>query len=411
VAGRYEIQSKIGTGGMGTVYKVRHVDLGKTFALKIIHSEMSTNPRVREMFYAEARLSSSLEHHNIVSITDFGEDPQRGAYIVMEYLNGEALAERLEKEVRLGFKEACDILLQTADALVFMHGCGVIHGDIKPENIFLCRGVEPHDRRRNHVKVLDFGLSRLSIPYSMKTDEHLTGTPAYLAPERICGAPPDEKSDLYALGVLFYEALTGKVPFDGNVADILNCHLSQPPPPPSQLLDNPNVDERLDGLLLACLAKDPNDRYRTAQDFSQALQRFMSATGIFRRRRNTPLPLPAPRGGDELYKKMIVSNPLPMFAVDADGAIRTANASFALFVKETARRLEGQRLLDTRLGTFAPGLADDLQHVLKHNTVTSRELAFTRPDGRKNVVLVWMAPLEIGGIITGAHGIVHWIQR
>jgi serine/threonine protein kinase len=411
VANRYEILSQIGTGGMGAVFRVRHVELGKTFALKIIHSEMSENARVREMFYSEARLASSLEHKNIVSITDFGEDFRRGAFIVMEYLKGEALADRLERDTKVSAMEACDILLQAADAVAFMHRCGVIHGDIKPENIFLAEGARDHDRRRNSVKVLDFGLSRLSLPYGAMTDDQLAGTPAYLAPERICGAPPDEKSDLYALGVLFYEALTGRVPFDGSVAQILNAHLSVPPTPPSLLVNDPAVDERLDEVVLTCLAKEPSARYSDARVFAEALREHMSYLGISRRRRSTSIPAPVPRTRYETYRRIVDANPLPIFAVNAEGELSLANRSFALFINEDPNRLTGRKLLETRLGLFAPGLAEDLDHVLSHNKVTSRELELTQPGGNKSVVLVWMAPLVLGGIITGAHGVVHWVKR
>ena len=411
VASRYEILDQIGTGGMGAVYKVRHVELGKIFALKIIHSEMSENPRVREMFYSEARVASSLDHRNIVSITDFGEDVRRGAFIVMEYLKGESLADRLDRQRRVDIKTACDIIQQTADALSYMHASGVIHGDIKPENIFLARASRDDDRRRNLVKVLDFGLSRMALPYGVVSGEQLAGTPAYLAPERICGAPPDEKSDLYSLGVLLYEVLTGDVPFDGNVAQILHAHLDTPPTPPSFKVADPHVDERADDIILTCLAKEPSARYQNVKEFSEAISRFMVDLGIFRRRALTPVPSPAPRPRDEACRSMVETNPLPMFALNADGELTMANESFALFVKEDAVRLVGRRLMQTRLGRFCPGLSKDLEHVLANNKITSRELVFRQPDGDMSTLLVWLAPLVVGGIIVGAHGVVHWVTK
>lgn len=411
VANRYEILKRIGTGGMGEVYKVRHVELGKTFALKILHSEMCENLRVREMFYSEARLASSLEHRHIVSITDFGEDLRRGAFIVMEYLHGESLADRLDKTRCLDIKTSCDIIQQTAEALQFMHSSGVVHGDIKPENIFLARGSTRSDRRKNIVKVLDFGLSRISLPHITTEDEQLTGTPAYLAPERICGAPPDEQSDLYSLGVLFYEILTGEVPFDGNVAQILNAHLTTPPSPPSFVRKDSEISEALDDLILCCLSKEPTARHKNVAEFNQALTTLIAEMGIFRRRRSTPQPLVVKRPGDATCRNMVDSNPLPMFAVDVEGKITMANKSFALFVKDDINRLVGRSLFQTRLGRFAPGLTEDLVHVVGRNKVTSRELEFARSQGDHSVVLVWMSPLAIGGAIKGAHGIVHWVKR
>ncbi len=411
VANRYEILDRIGTGGMGAVFKVRHVELGKIFALKIIHSEMSENARVREMFYAEARLASSLEHRNIVSITDFGEDLRRGAFIVMEFLKGESLADRLDRERHVDIKTVCDIVSQTADALAYMHESGIIHGDIKPENIFLARSPEEDDRRRNLVKVLDFGLSRMKQHYRADRSEQLAGTPAYLAPERIMGAPPDEHSDLYSLGVLFYEMLTGRLPFDGNVAQILSAHLNEPPTPPSFLLPGQGLDERVDDIILTCMAKEPAARYQRVADFRDVLHAYMADLGIFRRRMPTPLVPPVHKPRDESCRNMVEGNPLPMFAVNEDGEITLANRSFAMFVKDDASRLVGKKLLQTRLGRFCPGLVEDLEFVLAHNKITSRELEFAHSDGTRNTLLVWLAPLVVGGIIVGAHGVVHWVLK
>lgn len=410
VANRYEILEKIGTGGMGNVFKVRHIELGKPFALKIIHGELSENQHARDMFYAEARLASSLEHRNIVSITDFGEDIRRGAFIVMELLKGESLADRLDKSRLLPQITTVDIIAQTADALAFMHEAGVIHGDIKPENVFLCVG-GVRERRRNHVKVLDFGLSRLKRAQTAhRLQDQLAGTPAYLAPERAMGSPPDELADLYALGVLFYETLTGQVPFDGNVAQILNAHINQPPTPPSWRLPKGQLDERFDDLILACLAKDPAARLGSVRTFQQELAELMDRLGMSKRRSLTPVPLPRLKPGDAATRAMVESNPLPMFSVDPEGMVTFVNDSFCLFVKKTAEELTGAPLGKTRLGAFCPGLVEDLTVVLEKNKVTSRELEFTLGD-RLSKVLIWMAPLAVGGIIIGAHGVVHWIQK
>jgi serine/threonine-protein kinase len=293
IANRYEILEQIGTGGMGKIFKVSHLDLGKVFALKIIHSELSENPHARDMFYAEARMASSLEHRNIVSITDFGEDIRRGAFIVMELLRGESLADRLDRERRQMPTVALDIITQTADAVSFMHERGVIHGDIKPENVFLSTGEGPlQDRRRNQVKVLDFGLGRLKRSQRDRVgrvEDNLAGTPAYLAPERCCGSPPDEASDLYALGVLFYEMLTGEVPFDGNVAQILNAHISTPPSPPSWRLPPGSQDDRFDDLILTCLAKDPSARFTSVRALLEELVELMERVGMSKRRQEEPL--------------------------------------------------------------------------------------------------------------------------
>lgn len=411
VANRYEILEQVGTGGMGKVFKVKHTDLGKVFALKIIHSEMSENVHAREKFYAEARLASSLEHRNIVSITDFGEDFRRGAFIVMEFLKGESLADRLDHKRLLSAVTTADIMSQVADAVAFMHENGVIHGDLKPENVFLAMDSgRQNQRRRNLVKVLDFGLSQLKRTQSRSLQDHLTGTPAYLAPERAVGAPPDDASDQYALGVLFYETLTGEVPFDGNVAQILNAHINAPPTPPSWRLPKGEMDDAFDDLILTCLAKDPAARHHSVRVFLDELVGLMERLGITRRRRATPSPPAQPTSGDAACRAMVESNPLPMFAVDPEGRITMVNQSFSLFVKRPVKELVGVPLAETRLTTFAPGLPDDLKLVVEKNKVTSRELEFSAK-GEGSKVLIWLAPLTLGGIIIGAHGIVHWINK
>lgn len=415
VANRYEILEQIGTGGMGKIFRVRHTELGKVFALKIIHSELSENKHARDMFYAEARLASSLEHRNIVSITDFGEDIRRGAFIVMEFLKGESLADRLDRQRKQTPVVTLDIIAQTADAVAFMHEGGVIHGDIKPENVFLTMGSGRfQDRRRNHVKVLDFGLSRLKRAQraqSGRLQDSLAGTPAYLAPERCCGSPPDEASDLYALGVLFYEVLTGEVPFDGNVAQILNAHINTPPTPPSWRLAAGEVDDRYDDLILSCLAKDPTARFSSVRVFLDELMELMDRVGMAKRRQATPHPPPRRQPGDADCRVMVDSNPLPMFAVDPEGSVTLVNQSFCLFVKKEASELAGRPLAESRLASFCPGIVDDLQVVLHKGKVTSRELEFSLGGARSSKVLIWLAPLAVGGIIVGAHGIVHWIQK
>jgi PAS domain S-box-containing protein len=411
VANRYEILEQVGTGGMGKIFKVRHTDLGKVFALKIIHPEMSENVLARERFYAEARLASSLEHRNIVSITDFGEDIRRGAFIVMEFLKGESLADRLDHHRLLPALTAADIMFQVADAVAFMHENGVIHGDLKPENVFLIADTGPQNqRRRNRVKVLDFGLSRLKRSQNRGRQDDLAGTPAYLAPERAVGMPPDDASDQYALGVLFYENLTGEVPFDGNVAKILNAHINTPPTPPSWRLPEGELDEGFDDLILRCLAKEPTARFPTVRALLDDLIALMERLGMMRRRRVTPSLQGPPSSGDAACRAMVESNPLPMFAVDPEGRLTMVNQSFCLFVKKTAEELVGVDLADTRLATFAPGLPEDLKLVVEKNKVTSREIEFSKR-GEGSKVLIWLAPLTLGGFIIGAHGVVHWINK
>ena len=182
IGGRYVVEGQLGRGGMGRVLRVRHQALGKAFALKLIKSAIATNPKIRELFYREARLASALTHDNICSIVDFGQDDAFGLFMVMELLEGQTVhAQAAPLAAGMTPKVACDVMWQVADAVRFIHSRQILHGDIKTENIFMVR--TPAQRRL--VKLLDFGLSRADLGRTDGVD----GTPEYLAPERIDGAP------------------------------------------------------------------------------------------------------------------------------------------------------------------------------------------------------------------------------
>ena len=227
IGGRYIVEGQLGRGGMGRVMRVRHSVLGKVFALKLIRSSIATDPRIREMFYREARLASALTHDNICSIVDFGQDEVFGLFMVMELLEGQTVHGKL-KHGRLSPRVACDILWQVADAVRFIHSRAIVHGDIKTENIFLVKTTV----QRRLVKLLDFGLARPDLG----RHDGIDGTPEYLAPERQDGAPASQASDIYALGIVFFELLTGRVPFAGAMADVLRHHQRTEVPAPSTQL-------------------------------------------------------------------------------------------------------------------------------------------------------------------------------
>src|SRR5215813_8222811 len=209
---RYIVEGQLGRGGMGRVMRVRHSALGKQFALKLIKSAIATNPKIREMFYREARLASALTHDNICSIVDFGQDETFGLFMVMELLDGQTVHAKLRSGGKLAPKVACDVMWQVGDAVRFIHSRTILHGDVKTENIFMVRT----SAQRRLIKLLDFGLARADLG---RTDG-IDGTPEYVAPERIDGAPASPASDIYALGIVFYELLTGKLPFTGDLKDV-----------------------------------------------------------------------------------------------------------------------------------------------------------------------------------------------
>ncbi|HUS31060.1 MAG TPA: serine/threonine-protein kinase, partial [Kofleriaceae bacterium] len=226
IGGRYAIEGQIGEGGMGLVYRVRHTQLAKHFALKVIAPAFATDAKARERFNVEAQLASEISHPNIVSVVDFGEDDELGAYMVMELVEGEPFL-FAEGSSPLSVRRALDVLAQVADALDHIHKRGVIHGDIKAENLILAEEpVAAGTRRRRIVRLLDFGLAKRFGTQ----DTELNGTPHYLAPERCTGGVASVASDIYALGVLGYLLLTRTMPFDGNLAQILDAHVREAPP-------------------------------------------------------------------------------------------------------------------------------------------------------------------------------------
>jgi serine/threonine-protein kinase len=274
IGGRYELDGLISQGGMGRVYRGVHRDLNRAFALKLVHDTLRWEVEFRERFFMEARLASSLQHPNIISVTDFGLDEHQGYYLVMELLSGETLRARVGK-ARPTSVEALDIINQLAGALDYIHDRGIIHCDLKPENVFLSR-VEA-SRRRNMVKLLDFGLSwRSGTP----AEASLAGTPPYLAPERLRGEPPSPASDVYSLGAIFYELLTGRAPYTGKVLDMMEQQLRGPIPPPPSALTGAPIDARIERLVMRALDREPEVRFPSARALREELSAIMGEQGM-----------------------------------------------------------------------------------------------------------------------------------
>ena len=280
VGDRYQIVDSIADGGMGRVHRVTHLHLGKTFALKQMHDTFRSDESFRAKFYQEARLASSLSHRNIVSIVDFGEDPTIGVFMVMELVEGDMLSLRLRNQERLPLRMACEVILQIADALHYIHKAGIVHGDIKPDNILLRRAGRSELNRWN-ICLLDFGLARAQSGTS--EDEHIEGTPAYMAPEVICGKPLQEACDIYSLGILAYQVVTGTPPFRGELRELMAQHLGKVPAPLAEVAGTP-MDERLEALIMKALEKDPKNRQASMEAFIFELKTVMDMLGFGRRR-------------------------------------------------------------------------------------------------------------------------------
>lgn len=271
---RYHLLRRLGVGGMGAVYEVEHVQLHKRFALKMLREELAQNELFRHRFLREARAASAVSHPHVVDISDFGETPSGRVYFVMELLEGRDLQELLEAEGRLSWPRTQEILLQVTSALETAHRQGVIHRDIKPSNCFLVE--VPGASEEVFVKVLDFGIAKLSGSRAQGTmkltsTQEIFGTVAYMAPEMAQGVSDDHRSDIYALGVMMYQMLVGELPFtEGNAFQILSQHVSTAPPRPRE--KQPSIPEGVEAIILKALAKNPNERFSSMQEFGRALR-------------------------------------------------------------------------------------------------------------------------------------------
>ena len=393
IAGRYKIVDRIGVGGMGKVYKVSHAQLSKTFALKVIGENLADTDEARELFYREARLASAVNHPNITSVVDFGEDPDVGAFMVMEFVEGEPVHRVLRRETRLGVRMACEIILQVADALHYVHSQGIVHCDIKTENILLHEQAGTK-RRQLVVKLLDFGLARSLT--GGRGSGPLSGTPHYVAPERIRGDAATPSSDLYALGILFYELITGHVPWDGNVSTILSGHLEQQPTPPSQLVAG--LEPALETLILRALAKTPAERHKDMAAFIYELRTVMDMLGFGHRRRGGGKRVVIERSKNErdaLAARIVDGCRLPLALVSKDGLILVANPACARFVMGVVVEIEGLPLTSTPLAGVWKSLEADLAKAVAAAPVR-RILEIDTPAGAPQRLLVWLDPCGDG---------------
>src|SRR5881227_1267030 len=260
--GRYRILRKLGTGGMANVYLAEDQELGRRVAIKILNERHAGDEQFIERFRREAKNAAGLSHPNIVSIYDRGE-AEGTYYIAMEYLDGRSLKELIISRGSAPVRTAIEYARQILGAIGFAHRHGIVHRDIKPHNVL----IGPEGR----LKVTDFGIAR-SGASQMTEVGSIIGTAQYLSPEQARGSPVDQTSDLYSVGVVLYEMLTGQVPFTGDTPlEIAMKHLSSVPEPPSA--HRAEIPRDLDLIVLRALAKNPDERYQTADEFDADLAR------------------------------------------------------------------------------------------------------------------------------------------
>ncbi len=333
--GKYKIERLLGEGGMGVVYEATHTLIGRRLAVKVLHPDVAQVQDLVDRFYNEARTAAGIGHEHIIEITDMGKHID-SPYIVMEFLEGKALSD-LMKERILSIEEATAISLQVLDALNAVHSKGVIHRDLKPDNIHvLIKG------GRFFVKILDFGISKLKTPEAQ--DMHLTrtgtvlGTPYYMAPEQAAGKKDqDHRIDIYAAGVILYEMLTGNLPYVGdNYNALLAAILTEDPPRPRAY--NPDIPVELENVIMNAIAKQPSQRYGNAVKVMEALRPFAPAwmgrpsriPGLTQTQggvQGQPVPSPtiAPKG--DLGSSQTIMAPTPLPGMSSTSAVTRAGTN------------------------------------------------------------------------------------
>ncbi|MBO6936204.1 MAG: protein kinase [Deltaproteobacteria bacterium] len=281
ISDRFRIVSLIARGGMGKVYKAEQAPLGREIALKILNPNYQGDhdPEFHKRFYLEASICAKLTHPNTVTIFDYGRTDDDVYFIAMELLEGRTLHRALREDKRIPAERALHIARQVCRSLREAHGLGVIHRDLKPANIFLVK----HGDERDFVKVLDFGLVKdLDSKGEDLTQTGLfMGSPKYMSPEQIRGENVDGRCDVYALGVILYEMLTGKVPFDrANSVNILMAHVHEAPPSIAEVAPEAGVEPHIEQIVLKAMAKNPDERFESMDAMLVALKRVASQAGL-----------------------------------------------------------------------------------------------------------------------------------
>ena len=263
---RYLLDETLGSGGMAEVYRARDMTLERTVAIKVLRKDFSSNAEFRQRFHQEAKAAANLAHPNIVTIHDFGLDAENRLFIVMEYVPGTDLKNLMRSRDRFTLDGAISLIVQACAGVGYAHRAGLVHCDIKPLNML----ITPDHR----LKVVDFGIARAlaSIHPDEKT-EVVWGSPQYFSPEQAAGKAPSPASDVYSLGVVMYEMLTGQLPFNASSpTELARMHRQEMPASPRTL--NPNIPPALEQIMLKVLAKEPSSRYRTADQLGRILITF-----------------------------------------------------------------------------------------------------------------------------------------
>jgi len=319
--GNYRLDKILGRGGMGTVYQGEHVYIKKPVAVKVLHPQFARYPDAVNRFLREARASSSINHPNIVDVTDFGVLPDGLVYFVMEYLDGQSLEDLIEKDGAVELHRALNVVNQMSYALEAAHDLGVIHRDLKPDNIMLLQRpgrrdivrmvttgpggwVTERERTYDFVKILDFGIAKILNPDELGTDTlqgAVFGTPEYMSPEAARGDDVDLRTDVYSLGVILFDMICGRPPFEAEAgSEVLHKHIHAPVPSPREFAPHREITEGAERVVMRAMAKDPADRYQTMAEFRADLPNAYGSVAYRRHHQAAG----APRGAEARRKRL-----------------------------------------------------------------------------------------------------------
>ncbi|MEO5726767.1 MAG: serine/threonine-protein kinase [Byssovorax sp.] len=274
IEGKYRIVRLLGEGGMGAVYEGENVRIHRKVAIKVLHAAVAAKADVVQRFEREAQAAGRIGSEHIVEVLDLGNLPEGDRFMVMEYLEGESLGERIKRKKRLSPHEVGHLLHQLLEGLAAAHAVGIIHRDLKPDNVFL---MNSKGGQKDFVKVLDFGVSKfnaLDSEMSMTRTGAVMGTPFYMSPEQARGAKIDTRSDLYSVGVVIYQAVTGRVPFHAETFNELVFKIALESPEPAEIVA-PGLDPAFAALIVRSMVRDPGGRFQTAQEFQAAVAQWL----------------------------------------------------------------------------------------------------------------------------------------
>ena len=351
--GNYRLDRILGRGGMGTVYSGEHVYIKKPVAVKVLHPQFARYQEAIHRFLREARAATSINHANIVDVTDFGILPEGPVYFVMEYLEGKSLEDLIEKDGAVELHRALNVANQIAFALEAAHAVGVIHRDLKPDNIMLMKKPGRRDLVRmapdhswitereesyDFVKVLDFGIAKVLIQDELMAETvqgAVFGTPEYMSPEAARGEDVDHRADVYSLGVILFDMLCGRPPFEApQSSEVLSMHIHQNPPSPREFAPHREITEMAENVILRAMMKDPGRRYQNMTEFRRDLS---NAYGSISYRRHGGVPGVQPRGEEARAPKKRLTEELDEWITNDSSGISVEQARMLALV-ETAEK-------------------------------------------------------------------------